>query len=63
VVYPRAPYGIVALPRQGDAAFGEVDPEVPVREQDQGRPLIIGSPPGAFVACRVDAPRHFHVLA
>ncbi len=51
-----SPDEVVAFAFEGEAAFGEVDPELAADMEDQGCPLVIGSPFDAFLARRVDAP-------
>ena len=55
--------GVVALFFQGDAGFGEVDPEVSLHQQDEGGALVISGPLGALVADRVDSPFNLDVVA
>ena len=58
-----SPDEVVALAFQGEAAFGEVDPELAADEEDQGGPLVVSGPLGALVAYGVDAPFDLDVLA
>src|SRR5262249_45170997 len=62
VVDARPPGYVVALTLKDDAALGEVELETALDQQEKRGALVVGSPFGALVAGRVDAPLDFDVL-
>lgn len=63
MIYPRTPYGIVALLGQVNGGFREIYLEISLNEKHQGGPLIVSGPLGPLLPGRVDSPFNFHVLA
>ena len=57
-----SPYGVITLGAQGDAAFGEADPEMALDQEHQGCPLVTAGPLRAFLTCGMNAPLYFDVL-
>ncbi len=56
MVDARTPYGVVALLLEDEGSGGQLDAELALDENDDGRPLLAGLPVVASFAGWVDAP-------
>lgn len=62
MVDSRPPNEIVTLLLQGDSRVSEIDPEISLNENNEGRTLVIRSPLRTLFVNRVDTPFNFDIF-